>query len=151
LSTSCANEHVHDTEMWAARLRSFACQAMSCDADQELNMVSEGALLIDAASAVLGAEAVDFAQLEAMLSCGAAESAVLKLMPEDTAFMLSHGQGNACLATVIAGSGAEEYICEGPTVALALLTAYVSALLAPLEQRSEMRCTLASQPLSRLH
>lgn len=114
-------------------------------------MVREGAHLLDAASTVLGARPVDFEKLDTMLSCGAAESAVLGLMPKDTVFMLSRGQGDACLATVIAGSGAEEIICEGPTVALALLTAYVSALLVPLEQRCEMRCMLATQPLSRLH
>jgi hypothetical protein len=150
LNTSCADDQLDDADMWAARLRSFACRAMACPLEYEAQIVREGATLIDAGSAVLNADAVDFDRLETMLNCKAMESAVLSLMPDDTVFMLSQGQGRTCLATVIAGSGAEEIICEGPSVALTLLTAYISALLVPLERQDLTSRMSARQPLTRL-
>lgn len=75
--------------------------------------------------------------LEAMLSCGAFESAVLAIMGGESAFMLSRGGSGSCLASVVLPDGSEETIAEGSTLALALLAAHLSALHEDGEFRTE--------------
>lgn len=152
MSTSSASENLLMLDTWGARLRSFACRCMAGSIDDEIRLVREGAMLLNAGGAqVLDTRSVDVDALDEMLACGATESAVLTMMPEAAVFMLSRGQGDACLATLISPSGGEEVICEGPTVALALLTAYFSGLLLPLERSSETQHAAANQPMFRLH
>lgn len=77
---------------------------------------------------------VDPERFEAMLAAGAFESAVLSLIGDATAFMVSRGWNGTCLATAVLPDGSEEAIAEGATLALALLAAQVSALLEDAEQ-----------------
>lgn len=71
--------------------------------------------------------------IEAKLASGAPESAVLELIGPETAFMLSRGGNGSCLAAVVLPDGSEEMISEGSTLALAMLAAHVSSLLADAE------------------
>lgn len=71
--------------------------------------------------------------IEAMLALGAHESAVLAIIGSETAFMLSRGANGNCLASVALPDGSEEVVAEGSTMALALLAAYLSTLLADAE------------------
>ena len=68
--------------------------------------------------------------LEALLALGAHESAALALMGDDSAFMLSRGTNGNCLASVMLPDSLEEMVAEGSTLALALLCAFLSSLLA---------------------
>jgi hypothetical protein len=68
--------------------------------------------------------------LEVLLALGAYESVVLALMGDNSAFMLSRGANGNCLASVALPHGPEEMVAEGSTLALALLCAHLSALLA---------------------
>lgn len=72
--------------------------------------------------------------IDAKLASGAEESAVLELIGPETAFMLSRGGNGSCLAAVVLLDGSEEMISEGSTLALAMLAAHVSSLLADAEQ-----------------
>ncbi|MCX7863740.1 MAG: hypothetical protein N2423_01675 [Novosphingobium sp.] len=71
---------------------------------------------------------------EAMLALGAHVSAVLALIGNDAAFMLSRGANGKCLASAVTPDGAEEIVAEGSTLALALLAAHLSALLVDVER-----------------
>lgn len=77
---------------------------------------------------------VDPERLDAMLAAGAFESAVLSLIGDATAFMVSRGGNGTCLATAVLPDGSEEAIAEAATLALALLAAQVSALIEDAEQ-----------------
>lgn len=66
------------------------------------------------------------AQFEAMLLCGALESAALALLPRNASFMLSRGANGRHLGSVfIAECG--EHTVEGRTAALAMAAATLSA------------------------
>jgi hypothetical protein len=79
----------------------------------------------------------DPARIEAMLAADAAESAALALTGGETGFMLSRGAGGTCLATIALPGGEEDVTAEGATVALALLAARLSALLAEATGRRD--------------
>lgn len=93
----------------------------------------------------------DAAAVHAMLDCGAGMSAVLELMGRDTRFMLSRGAHDSCLASVVNGDGSEEALAEAPTLALALLGAHVSAVLARIENGAHSNDVLSAPPSMRLH
>lgn len=140
------------TEVWIARLREFVHECVDSGACDEADRIREAALLLQA-GLVSGAvsHAVDPVLVDAMLSCGAAESAVIAMMDRETAFMLSRGQNNACLATVIVGENADEMISEGATLGLALLSAYVASVLSGLEMSHGASRPSFPQDTSRLH
>ena len=66
------------------------------------------------------------AQFEAMLLCGALESAALALLPRNASFMLSRGANGRHLSSVFMAECGERTV-EGKTVALALVAATLSA------------------------
>lgn len=66
------------------------------------------------------------AQFEAMLLCGALESAALALLPRNASFMLSRGANGRHLGSVFMAECGERTV-EGKTVALALVAATLSA------------------------
>ncbi len=109
----------------------------------------EGALLLEGMALTGGSFDPDL--IETMLACGAAESAVLALLGPDASFMLSRGSGGPCLATVVASEGLEERSAEGATMALALLGAYVSLLLARFERSAAETRRMRTLPSARLH
>lgn len=130
---SILSEQIFDPDVTIARLRDFLNDCVGSAACEETDRIREAGLLLQG-SALAGDAVPDLGTVEMMLSCGAAESAVLTILDPGMAFMLSRGASGSCLATVVLEDGSEEIISEGATVALALLAAYVSLLLARFEQ-----------------
>lgn len=127
-------DRVPEPEVWAARMRDLMHDCVASAPHEECDRVREAACLLKGgALAGPGNRAMDSRAIEQMLACGAAESAVLALLRPGTAFMLSRGQGNCCLASVLVEDGASEVMAEGSTLALALLSAYVAGLVARIE------------------
>lgn len=79
-----------------------------------------------ALTAVNFAELPPPAQFEAMLLCGALESAALTLLPRNASFMLSRGANGRHLSSVFMAQCGEHTV-EGNTAALAMLAATLSA------------------------
>ncbi|MDB5724873.1 MAG: hypothetical protein JWQ16_1627 [Novosphingobium sp.] len=65
-------------------------------------------------------------QFEAMLLCGAQESAALALLPRNASFMLSRGANGRHLGSVFMAECGEHTV-EGNTAALAVMAATLSA------------------------
>lgn len=130
---SILSEQILDPDVSITRLRDFLNDCVGSAACEEADRIREAGLLLQDAVPVGGAWP-DLGAVEMMLSCGAAESAVLSILDPEMAFMLSRGVGGSCLATVVVEDGSEEIISEGATVALALLAAYVSLLLTRIER-----------------
>ncbi|HKT84593.1 MAG TPA: hypothetical protein VJQ77_00755 [Novosphingobium sp.] len=143
------SEHTFDSDVSIARLRDFLNDCVGSAACEEADRIREAGLLLQGVPLIAGA-CPDLETVDTMLSCGAAESAVLTILDPDMAFMLSRGVGGSCLATVVVEDGSEEIISEGATVALALLAAYVSLLLARFELvQAAVRITIPSS--ARIH
>jgi len=68
-----------------------------------------------------------------MLAAGAYESAVLLVLGEQTGFILSRGGDGTCLASRLRTDGETEIMAEAATLALALLAAELSVMLADAE------------------
>lgn len=149
---SMMDELVPEPEVWTARLRDFVHDCIDSAPCEEADRIREAAMLLQNGT-MLGRHihGVDPVLVETMLACGAPESAVLAMFAPDAVFMVSRGQDNACLATVIAGEEADEVISEGSTLALALLAAYVAGVLAGLERDGDMPCVSFTQSITRLH
>ena len=143
-------ERVLEPEVWAARMRTFLHACVTSTPHEETDRVREAASLLQCGAAA-GAGAVNASAVEQLLACGAAESAVLAMLGPETVFMLSRGQGDGCLATVIAAEGGEEIVAEGATLALALLSAYVAGLVAGAESRGHQARAAIGLPIARLH
>ncbi|CDO35555.1 MULTISPECIES: hypothetical protein [Novosphingobium] len=139
-----------DWEVWTARLRDFLNDCVGSDAAEESDRIREAGLLLQGTPLGMKHE-LDLNAIEAMLASGAAESAVLAILGPDIAFMLSRGGSGSCLATVVMDDESEEMISEGATVALALLAAHVSLLLARLEFDGQDLETIEVPPAARLH
>jgi len=73
--------------------------------------------------------------LEAMLACGAQESAALALLPKGASYLLSRGEDDTCLASVILPLTGEEVTAEGDSPALALTAALLASLVLPAHGR----------------
>lgn len=130
------------------RLRDFLHECVGSAPAEEADRVREALLLLPRPA---GAARPSDAGVEAMLDSGATLCAVLALIGNRTPFLLSRGQGQTHLATVLGHDGQEEMVSEGPTLALALLTAHVSACLMGLERTSGL-AEMPTLPLSaRLH
>ena len=161
-------QHVCSTEVWIARLRDFLHDCAGSAPSEEHDRIREGLLLFlhDPARGEkrLGAgqkpgqkpepksaHKLDPAAIEAMLACGATESAVLALIGPNDTFMLSRGLNGTCLATLVMADGSEEMICEAATLSLALLAAYVSKLLTGMERRNTEAAPVTLPSGVRLH
>lgn len=147
---SITNERNPDSGVSTARLRDFLNDCAGSAACEEADRIREAVMLLRGVPAEEGSIA-DAASVEAMLACGAVESAVLAILRPEVSFMLSRGGSGACLATVVVEDGSQEMISEGATIALALLAAYVS-LLVVRSERDDPRIDRMGDPLSaRLH
>lgn len=123
------DDPVPEADARALRLRVFLQECIASDPAHEAARVREAAALLSEPGAH------DPGPIEAMLACGAAESAVLRIIGPDAAFMLSRGQ-DTCLATMVVPTGTdevEEILAEASTLALALLAAHVAGLIARAE------------------
>lgn len=129
-TTLCAP--MTDLEIWREGLRDLLDDCAGSTPLEEASRIREAARMFeDAQSTTLETTVakVDFARLEQLLAADAMESAVLSLLGPKVPFMLSRGNGS-CLATVLVPEEGGEVMAEAATMALALLAAYVSALLA---------------------
>ena len=106
------------------RLRAFLVDCADSAAEEQ------GQRLRDALD-VLGASRALQAVILPMLACGAYESAALALLRERS-FLVSRGASGLCLASALADDGSTERTAEAATPALALLSAYIAALLADI-------------------
>jgi len=77
--------------------------------------------------------ALDEFDLDALLMTGAYESVALAFLTPETCFMMSRGVNGNCLATVSLPGVAREMTAEAATLALALLAALASAVIARME------------------
>lgn len=137
-------------EVWEARLQDFLHECVSSAASEEEDRIREGTSLFARMSSE-GGPSVDPLAIEAMLACGAGESAVLELIGRDAPFIASRGVGGNCLATLILPDGAEEVIAEGATLALALLAAHAAYVLQEMEQAEAVPGLAGLEGTSRLH
>jgi hypothetical protein len=139
-----------DDRARARRLREFLHECAGSGPGEEIDRVREAVLEL-AGSGIGGKNGFDVAAVHAMLDCGAGMSAVLAIMGPNTRFMLSRGAQDACLASVVNGDGSDEALAEGPTLALALLAAHVSAVLARIEKGPQPGETPVAAASMRLH
>jgi hypothetical protein len=143
-------ERVSETDVWTARLRDFLHDCAGSAPAEEYDRIREAILLLHDPDGENG-PTFDPKAVAAMLACGASESAVLAILGPDVNCMLSRGSGGSCLATLVLPDGSEEVICEGATLALALLASYVSMLLAGVERDDEPNATFTMPAGVRLH
>lgn len=146
-STLCAP--MNELELWQERLRDLLDDCVGSTALEEADRIREAARILGAEGGVACAS-VNFARLEQLLEADAPESAVLSLLGPRVPFMLSRGNGS-CLATVLVPEEGGEVMAEGATMALALLAAHVSALLAGSEQAHEAIADTGPLASVRLH
>ena len=116
----------------AATLRDFLHECAASAPVEEADRVREALRLLPPPP---GGRRPESRKIEALLENGAAVCAVLAILGPRARFLLSRGEGDCCLATVLAHDGYEEMVSEGPTLALALLSAHVAACLVGLERR----------------
>lgn len=119
--------------LWQARMEDFLYDCAASAASEQADRVREAAHLFARSQADglgLAVPSPDVAAIEAMVDCGAIESAALALLSPDAGFLLSRGGNGVCLASIVLPDGSEEVTAEGSTMALALLAALVSAVLA---------------------
>ncbi|WP_243652576.1 hypothetical protein [Novosphingobium sp. PhB165] len=143
-------EPVSDTHVWIARLRDFLHDCAGSASAEEHDRIREAVLLLHDPDGQSGAT-FEPTTIEAMLSCGAAESAVFAIVGPDVNCMVSRGSAGSCLATLVLPDGSEEVISEGATFGLALLAAYVSMILSGLERDDGMSAPLTLPNGARLH
>ena len=123
-----------ELSLWCSQMRNLvrAC-AISSPAEQS-DRIREACLLFRKPPKDIGVSLSGLPgerALEAMLAANAQESAALALLGTKTGFMLSRGNGT-CLASVVLPGSSEEHTATGCTVALALVLATATALLAPI-------------------
>lgn len=115
---------------------------------------AQAARLIEAARLLHGA--VEVARVEAMVACGAYESAAHAVLGPDRPFLVSRGATGLCLASTLIvrrnqKADCDEAMGEGATPALAMLTALAAALLAEEDQAGLRTRLAAPTSLARLH
>jgi len=89
---------------------------------------------------------------DAMLACGAYESATLLLIGGSEGFILSRGPNGTCMASSATGREDEDVTVQGATLSLALLSAYATVLLAGSEQPARSAWSATAAPAgTRLH
>ena len=134
---NATDDPVPEPEAWAMRLRAFLRDCIASEPGEEAERVREGAALLRLYGSTCTDEDRAHAGLvNAMLAHGAAESAVLRIIGADAAFMLSRGQGDTCLATIVVpceSGEVEEILVEAATLALALLAAHIAGVIARIE------------------
>jgi hypothetical protein len=111
---------------------------MACAGD-EPELLRHGYTAIVDASAFDPALAKDLpctAKFEAMLVCGAPESAAMALVPHRAGFMLSRGDGGNHICSIFMAE-CGEHTAECGTAALALLAATLSACTALLGRHGD--------------
>ena len=143
-----------DDALFAARLRDLLHDCVASAACEEADRIAEAARLLCGAwraGHVLPAPDAGAETIAALAKQGAGESAVLRLIGGEASFMLSRGGNGSCLATVVLPDGSEEMIAQGATLALALLAAHLSSLLADAERGDGPSAFFPEQASARLN
>jgi hypothetical protein len=118
-------------EHWRERLSELCEACIEGVASEATARLREAFALFSLApeeSVMHGAALPRTAAFEAMLACGAEESAALALLPKGSGFLLSRGEDGLCLASVMLGGAHEEVTAQGATPALAMLATMAAAL-----------------------
>ena len=122
-------------EQWRTRVSELCAACVEALAPEGPARLREGLALLTLApeaSFVATAGLPSVASVEAMLACGAQESAALSLLPTGASYLLSRGEDNTCLASVVLPQTAEEVTAEGDSPALAVLAALMASLVLPV-------------------
>jgi len=120
-------------ELWVARLSDFLHDCVASSVEEEADRIREAAGLFDQADTA-GLASARRTDIEPLLAAGGGVCATLAVIGDQPSFMLSRGGDGTCLATFVLGDEPQEAIAEGASLALALLAAYVSALLDEIER-----------------
>ena len=118
------------------KLQGFLHDCVASSPVEQADRIREAYLLFREMSEESGLSveaALDEFDLDALLMTGAYESAALAFLTPETSFMMSRGVNGNCLATVSLSGAAREMTAEAGTLALALLAALASALIAQFE------------------
>ena len=121
------------------KLRDFLHECVASSPVEQADRIREAHFLfreISEESRLSVDATLDEFDLDALLMTGACESAALAFLTRDTSFMMSRGVNENYLATVSLPGGSREMTAEAGTLALALLAALASALIAQLEDRT---------------
>ena len=116
-------------ERWGTDLAEVLLACPTATAADEIALLRNGySAIADAAALSPGffAGLPSEARFEALLACGAAESAAIALLPAHAGYMLSRGGNGRHIGSVfMAGCG--EHTVEGNTAALSIMAALLSA------------------------
>lgn len=124
-----------------ARLRDLLHDCAASTAAQQEDRLREAVALLGLAD--------PGSAIDAMLACGAHESAAICILGQ-RGFLVSRAITGACLASVQLGNG-EDITAEAATPALALLTAHLAALLAAAMAAARPQALAQSHTAARLH
>ena len=121
-----------DACAWHNQAWNFLCSCVASSPAEIDDRIREANHLFRLAPEALGISlSIPAAEkaIEAMLSAGGHESAVISLLGRETAFMASRGLNNSNLATVVLPGRTEEFTATGSSLEFALLAANTAALL----------------------
>ena len=120
--------------LWRERVSELCAACVDALGPEAPARLREGLALLSLApeAASQGADGLPkVAGFEAMLACGALESAAMALLPKGASYLLSRGEDDTCLASVILPLSTEEVTAEGANPALALLAALLASFVLP--------------------
>jgi hypothetical protein len=144
----------HDAVLWKARARDLAALCAVSAPCEERERLDEALSLLAQRGPIAGPHAgneLDEAGLAALVAAGGSLSAAVTLLGESAGYMISRGQGGVCMATVVLDGSGREETAEGASPALALLGAYLMALLALVDADRPASGWLAGSPSMRLN
>ncbi len=125
-------------ELWCDRVSEHCAACVDALADEGPARLRECLALLTLApeaSSVASDGLPTIASFEAMLACGAEVSAALALLPKGASYLLSRGEDDTCLASVILPLSrldtGDEVTAEGASPALALTAALMASLVLP--------------------
>lgn len=120
-------------DLWLGQMNDFLYDCAVSAPVEQADRIREACALFDQPhppAAGFVALPVEHQLIDDLLCAGGFESAVLALVAPETGYMLSRGGNGLCIASVATADGSGEVTVEGTTMALALLGALVSAILA---------------------
>jgi hypothetical protein len=117
---------------WRRRLRDLVIDSACADADEQALHLRLFLDLVGKApdvAVLAGIVAPSFSRLEAMIDCGACESAALAFVDPRTGCMISRGADGFHLASIALPGRQAEASASGATLALAVLGALATAIV----------------------
>lgn len=117
----------HEAVTWRRMLREFVADCAAATPGEQADRLREGSALFQFIHSVRPQQVAP--EVERMITLGRYESAAIALMEPDASFTLARDAEGMAVASVVLPSYEEHAMAHAPTVALALLAAYSSALL----------------------